>query len=182
MRVPWFLVGLLSMHLLFVPGCATSRYSLADIQEQNQTKAEVLTLFRSRSTPEELRQWETLHASHDPAARDQALELVLFKLKRLELRKIGVDAATVRAPTGEEIETDDCSWLVALFPMNSPEEQLVTALMSRENIFWGGVGNMGGFTMAVSKHQFFKARKALLPFTYPKMRICVLAVPTYILD
>ncbi len=157
-------LGGLLMLLLLAPGCDNSTPKVPTAQQVRSENTalprraaldpgQVITLFRQRATPDELRKFEELRSSAASNGRAKLLELVLFKLRPDELMKIGI--TEVSEPSGK-------SWSVAFAIDRAEMTERLARVMSSQNIKFIRSCDLGVWAWYVPREEFFRARQVLI--------------------
>jgi hypothetical protein len=114
---------------------------------------EVMKRFRSRATPEELRQFDQLASADDASSQSRATEMVLFKLTSDELSAIGVRQTD---------DGDDLDWSIAFSSSSWDAQIAIQGALNRVGIGAWGSGGHGVCLWFVGRDKFFAAREVLL--------------------
>lgn len=135
--------------------------------------SDVLRLFRLRSSPKDLAQFEQLRASSRSEDRLRALELVLVHLTDKELFELSITESGAR---------DNRNWAVYWSDDSVETMDAVEATLRPLGISAGGSMGHGSAGWYVDQKEFFAARRALLASPEIRGRRFLVVTPKFRLD
>jgi len=140
--------------LLAVPMvCCGKSQSGATSWEASKSQAAILQAFRERASPRDLREFDRLCALGDPVSQTRATEMVLFKLRRDELAKIGVT---------QVIQDTRVDWAIAWCCYSTETRTAILQAFKRHRVEAFASCGLNRAGWYVAREEFFRAQAILL--------------------